>query len=670
MAHAVENALDSREHLLVEAGTGTGKSLAYLLPALRLGKPVVVSTSTKALQSQLIDVDLPRLLDSVTGLLGRRPDVAILKGRANYLCKLRVADSGAQQELPGFEPMIEPVVDREFADASADTESGATARFGGRRASSAGRDSSSALGAVVVALKQWATETDTGDLAELPASIRFDQRAWNLLSVSARECVGREKCSFGEECFAELARERAAEADLVVTNHHLLALDLHSEGRLLPDHRAVVIDEAHDFVDRVTGAMTEDIGVAVLERLAARLPALISLDTSALVGDHTASAVGLITTTAPGRLAPVPESLAVVLRVLASALTSAGKELTAAMRDAGPTGATGAQIVRSQLDALTTALDRVVANRPSDVVWLERPDRGRPALRVAPLDVAPILASKLFGSTTVIATSATLTAGGGFEGFGRRLGLTVTPAYPAGAPPTQPGEADQPSPARWHSLDVGSPFDYDRQAILYVAEQLPDPSRDRLGHAAAVREHLAELVTAAGGGTLGLFTSYAAAAEAAAYVRTTAATRVLLQGDAPLGRLVEQFRSEPKTCLFGTLSLWQGVDVRGPTCQLVVIDKLPFPRPDDPLPAARAAAADAAGGNGFVTVYAARAAVLLAQGVGRLIRSDTDRGVVAILDPRVATKSYGRMMLDGLPPLRRMRDPAQVLAALARLALG
>ena len=279
-----------------------------------------------------------------------------------------------------------------------------------------------------------------------------------------------------------------------------------------------------------------------------------------------------------------------------------------------------------------------------DVVWVEQDDRRGTALRAAPLDVAGLLRSRLFDARTVVATSATLTGPGGFDALARRFGL---------------------GRSGWNGLDVGSPFDYARQAILYVAAHLPAPGRD--GHGEPLHDELVALVEAAGGRTLGLFSSRRAAQAAADVVRARTDLPVLCQGDDTVPTLVAQFAQDPRTCLFGTLGLWQGVDVPGPSCSLVVLDRVPFPRPDDPLSQARSEAVDRSGGSGFMTVSVAHAATLLAQGAGRLVRRGEDRGVVAILDPRVATKRYGSALLQALPPFWRTTDREVVLGALRRL---
>jgi ATP-dependent DNA helicase DinG len=316
---------------------------------------------------------------------------------------------------------------------------------------------------------------------------------------------------------------------------------------------------------------------------------------------------------------------------------------------------------------------RLASPSEHDVAWLDVEERRGRVLRVAPLSVAGLLRRSLFADRTVVLTSATLTVGGTFEHTARSVGLGPpvddrTPVEPAVQGPTADTEdADaEDKPIRWRGLDVGSPFDYAKQGILYVAKHLPAPGRD--GLAPAALDELASLIQTAGGRTLGLFSSRRVADLTAAEMRQRLPFPVLCQGDDTLAALITAFAEDPACCLFGTLSLWQGIDVPGSSCSLVVIDRLPFPRPDDPLATARARAADRAGGNGFMAVYAAHAAVRLAQGTGRLIRSDTDRGVVAVLDARLATARYGRYLRASLPPFWYTTDTDVVRAALGRLA--
>jgi ATP-dependent DNA helicase DinG len=303
-----------------------------------------------------------------------------------------------------------------------------------------------------------------------------------------------------------------------------------------------------------------------------------------------------------------------------------------------------------------------------DVVWLSGdPDRGRqPALKVAPLMVAGLLRERLFGQRTTVLTSATLALGGTFDTMARQWGLpveaSVVKAEGTATDKEPPSDSDSP---KWSSLDVGSPFEHGRSGILYVAKHLPQPGRD--GLPPSYVDELQELVEAAGGRTLGLFSSMRAAKQATEELRERIKHPILCQGEDATGLLVQKFADDPATCLFGTLSLWQGVDVPGPSLSLVVMDRIPFPRPDDPLSSARQRAVQARGGNGFMTVAGTHAALLLAQGAGRLLRSMTDRGVVAVLDPRLVTARYGSFLRASLPPYWQTTDPEVVRAALRRL---
>lgn len=627
MAQAVAEAVETGRHLLVQAGTGTGKSLAYLVPALLVDGPVVVSTATLALQSQLVDHDLPRLADAVSPLLGRRPTFAVLKGRHHYACLAK----------------LEGTVDEEPADALLDA--GETRWVG-----EAGR-----LGKQIQRIREWALESATGDRDELDPGV--EDLAWRQVSMPARECVGAAKCPYGEECFAEAARERARSVDIVVTNHSLLAIDMLAERHILPPHKLLVVDEAHELADRVSASAQAELTTEAVDRAARRARRLVEPDVSdALTEAGDALAIGLGETPA-GRLSgPLPPALHSACTLLdaatRAALTSIGEV------KADDPEAVAKQPVRAALEALSTTAQRLLAADDSDVAWVEKPEfggSGRRALVVAPLSVAGLLASHLFRERTVVATSATLTLGGAFDTVARSLGL-----------PPQDTAAGQ---SEWRSLDVGSPFDYSRQGILYVAAHLPRPRESGLPEASAVE--LVRLVRALGGRTLGLFSSRRAAQRAAEVLREQTDLTILVQGEDALPLLVRRFREDKTSCLLGVMSLWQGVDVPGDACQLVVIDRLPFPRPDEPLAAARAAAVDAAGGSGFVAVSVPIAAVRLAQGVGRLIRSQNDRGVVAVLDSRLHTaRGYGSYLRRSLPPFWYTTDPAVVTGALRRLAVS
>lgn len=628
MAHAVAAAAASGEHLLVQAGTGTGKSLAYLAPALLIDGPVVISTATLALQSQLVDHDLPRFADAVTPVLGRRPTYAVLKGRHHYLCLARIENTN-EDEPP---------------DALFDT--------GDTPQKTVWLGEAGRLGKQIQRLRDWALETETGDRDELDPGV--DDTAWRLVSMPARECVGASRCPYGADCFAEASRARAREADVVVTNHSLLAYDMLAGRHIVPQHKLLIIDEAHELAERVSGASQAEISPEVIDRSARRARAFVGPDGyERLIEAGDGLSVGLgeafagrITDGLPG---PVREAL-----VLLDAATRRGLDTIGEVKadDPDPVRKQQAKAIMSEL---STTTQRLLHEDAHDVAWIEKDDRRR-SIVVAPLSVAKTLSTHLYAERTVVATSATLALGGKFETIARAIGLPATPST----------ETPESAPS-WRSLDVGSPFDYPKQGILYVAARLPRPTQSGLSDAAA--DELVALVSALGGRTLGLFSSRKAAERAAEVLRARTELTVLLQGEQQLPLLIRAFRDNPATCLMGVMSLWQGVDIQGEACQLVVIDRLPFPRPDEPLSAARSAAVDAAGGSGFSAVSVPIAAVRLAQGVGRLIRSTTDRGVVAVLDPRLETaRSYGSYLRASLPPFWYTTKQEVAIAALKRLA--
>ncbi|MCB0924284.1 MAG: ATP-dependent DNA helicase [Mycobacterium sp.] len=627
MAEAVAAAFTSGEHLAVQAGTGTGKSLAYLIPAAERAltgeSTVVVSTATIALQRQLVDRDLPRLTAALTGALPRAPRFALLKGRRNYLCLNKihgvseVGPDDSQEEL--FTP-------------------------------------TSALGRDVARLTAWASKTETGDRDDLRPGV--PDRAWSQVSVSARECIGMARCPYGTDCFAERARGEAGRADIVVTNHALLAIDAIAEASVLPEHDLLIIDEAHELVDRVTAVATGELSPGPLGLALRRVGRLISPELADRLDAAVATLSAAIHDTEPGRIDRLDDELATYLTALRDAASGARAAIDPAPSDP-KAAAARTEAIAALTDIHDTAARMLASFGPApvertDVVWLDHenvPSRGsapasvRPVLRIAPLTVSNLLAERIFGAATTILTSATLTVGGSFAAMAGDWGLT----------------ADTP----WRGLDVGSPFDYPKAGILYVAAHLPPPGRDGTGAEHIVE--MAELIAACGGRTLGLFSSIRAARAATEDMRSRLDTPVLCQGEDSTASLIERFASDPHTSLFGTLSLWQGVDVPGPSCSLVLIDRIPFPRPDDPLLTARQRAVAARGGNGFMEVAASHAALLLAQGAGRLLRSTSDRGVVAILDSRMATARYGGFLRASLPPFWSTTDPALVRAALVRL---
>ena len=630
MAAAVARAFDTGEHLAVQAGTGTGKSLAYLVPAIARAvdtdEPVVVSTATIALQRQLVDRDLPRLADSLADTLPRAPQFALLKGRGNYLCLNKIhngsvtePDDRPQEEL--FEPMA-----------------------------------ATALGRDVQRLIAWSSTTDTGDRDELTPGV--PERSWSQVSVSARECIGVARCPFGTDCFAEKARDKAGHADVVVTNHALLAIDAMTDAAVLPEHELLVVDEAHELVDRVTGVATAELSATSLGIAHRRVSRLIDPELAQRLEAATATLSSAIHDATPGRIDVLDDEMTTYLTALRDAASKARSAIDTAPSD--PKAASARAEAVTALSDISDTATRILSSfvpaisDRTDVVWLDHEDnRGsiRAVVRVAPLSVAGLLRGRLFEHTTAVLTSATLTIGGTFEAMASAWGLA--------------GEDD----VKWRGLDVGSPFEHAKSGILYVAAHLPPPGRDGTGSAEQLDE-IAALITAAGGRTLGLFSSMRAAKAAAEIMRERLDTPVLCQGEDTTSALVQRFADDAETSLFGTLSLWQGVDVPGPSLSLVLIDRIPFPRPDDPLLTARQRAVAARGGNGFMTVAASHAALLLAQGAGRLLRRVDDRGVVAVLDSRMATARYGGYLRASLPPFWATTDSNRVREALERLRTG
>ena len=623
MAAHVAQALELQRHLLVQAGTGTGKSLGYLVPALaRVGEsdqPIVVATATLALQAQIVNRDIPHLLEALEPRPESQAQVALLKGRNNYLCL---------HKLEGGYPEDEP-------DALFDMPS-----------------STSRVGEEVVRLREWADRTETGDRDELKPGV--SDRAWAQVSVSAAECLGR-RCPLVEECFSEMARSRAAEADIVITNHALLAINAFEGMKVLPEHETVIIDEAHELVDRVTGAVSGSLTVAMVRRAARSVKKHSKADSGALE-----MAAGTLETAFEGLAEGLRKGLDGRLLTAISAVNDAARTALSDTKPDGQDVDAGLQMARSRVSEVHDMSSRILeASGEQDVLWISRQggwENGRyvaasdtdPAtLNIAPLSVGLQLRDGLFADRTVILTSATLTVGDSFDVAAGALGLQGE-----GAP-------------RWTSIDVGSPFDYRKQGIMYVAGDLKPPG---FGVHEGQLERLRELCEASEGGALGLFSSKRAAERAAEYMREHSDLNILLQGESSLKALVEEFSEDIDSCLFGTMSLWQGVDVPGDSCRLVVMDRIPFPRPDDPIAQARTEAVNRHRGNGFMAVSAHHAAIRMAQGAGRLIRSVSDRGVVAVLDSRVATKRYGGFLMKAMPPMWSTQNKAAVIGALARLS--
>jgi len=632
MAEAVANALSDRHHLLVQAGTGTGKSLAYLVPALVHGKRVLVATATLALQRQLVERDLPRVKEALEKELGRSITFAVYKGVGNYLClqKMNADDGTADSEI-----LVE------FSGLEKDS----------RR------------------LREWAQKPGiSGDRDDAPD---VDRRVWLANSTSGRECVGADECRFGSECFAVNAKAKAQTADIVVTNHTLLAIEIVDSHPILPERDAVILDEAHEFMDRTTQAVTEELTAGRVSRAAnmvrRHMPGKLA-DSFVKAADGFADAMeeyGLDYRSTPDqerKLSELPNALAAPVRKVKEACEAVIAAINADSEIVDPDTLADRARVKGAVNEIKTTAQKLMKVGNGQVLWYEPTFS---TLYLAPLAVSHVLRENLFTQTPVIATSATLTVGKSFDPIAKSLGIL-------GNSQDESEEKDEDwslDPSNVQMLDVGSPFDFANQGMLYLPKQLPEPGRDGPSKEALVE--LGELIDAAGGRTLALFSSWRGVEMADEHLRRVLAElpiSIITQkrGDS-VGALVERFANDPTSVLIGTMSLWQGVDVPGPSCTLVAIDRIPFPRPDDPVMSARAAEADAAGGSGFMQVSLPRAALLLAQGAGRLIRSVEDRGVVAILDSRIVNKRYGAILLNSMPPLWRTSEGAVVKESLKRL---
>ena len=629
MAEAVANALSDRHHLLVQAGTGTGKSLAYLVPALVHGKKVLVATATLALQRQLVERDLPKIKPALEKELGRELTFAVYKGVGNYLCLQKMngtADDPEQEAL---------------------LEIGSLEKEAKR-------------------LRDWAEKPgSSGDKDDAP---EVDRRVWFANSVSGRECIGKDDCAFGSRCFSANAKAKAQTADVVVTNHTLLAIEIVDSHPILPERDAIILDEAHEFMDRTTQAVTEELTAGRVERAAAmakkHMPGKLT-DSLKKAADKFAEAIADYADdvrsdpTKAGRLPDLPGQLEAPIRGLKDATSSVVASINADSAIMDNDAMAERARVKGAVNEIQTICAKMLKPGAHQVMWFE-PNFS--TLYLAPLSVSGVLQKKLLTQSPVIATSATLTIGKSFDAIAKSIGFVVG----GNEDDIEEGEID---PANVQMLDVGSPFDFANQGMLYLPKHLPEPGRD--GPSKEVLTELGELIDAAGGRTLALFSSWRGVEMADEHLR-----KVLAELDIPIitqkrgdsvGSLVERFASLPRSILLGTISLWQGIDVPGPSCTLVAIDRIPFPRPDEPVMAARAAEADEAGGSGFRQVSLPRAALLLAQGTGRLIRSVDDRGVVAILDSRSVSKSYGSTLLNSMPPFWRTSDGVVVRNSLKTL---
>ena len=601
MTESVASAIDQTGHLIAEAGTGTGKSLAYLVPSVLSGKRTVIATATKALQDQLAGKDLPFLEEHLDVPF----EFAVLKGRSNYLCRQRLHEldvEGQQLGLDGALGLDDGVDDEDLE--------------------------------VVL---EWSKKTPTGDRAELP--IEPSGRTWAAVSVGPSECPGQNKCPMGGTCFAEMARERAMGADVVVVNTHLYALDLVTDNAILGEHDVAVIDEAHQIEDIVANAAGFELTGGRLRNLANTIKAIIADDDLVTdlydIGDQ----LGIDLEPYLGdRLEDLDDDLARTLSRTRDRANRALEALRKVPKDSSPDVIGRKERATRAATQLVMDIDIALDLVDSNVAWVE--GQRNPSLRVASLDVSEVLTEHLFEQRATVLTSATIPAN-----LPGRLGLTDFP---------------------FEQIDVGSPFDYENAGLLYCAAHMPDPRSD--DYRDALHAEIEALIMAAGGRTLALFTSWRSMNLAKEHLLDRLPYELLAQGDAPKPLLIEQFVDDEESVLLATMSFWQGVDIPGRALSCVAIDRLPFPRPDDPLLSARR---DQVGSAAFREIDLPRAAMLLAQGAGRLIRSTDDRGVVAVLDKRLASaKSYRWDLIKALPPLKRTKDRDEAIAFLKALRDG
>ncbi|MCC6440208.1 MAG: ATP-dependent DNA helicase [Rhodanobacteraceae bacterium] len=602
MAEAVAAAIDERHTLIAEAGTGTGKTFAYLVPALLSGKRVIVSTGTKALQDQLFHRDLPR----VRSVLGARLSAALLKGRANYLCLHRLEQARTEGQFASRQQVSD-----------------------------------------LQRIHAWSTSTRHGDRAEL-AELAEDSPLWPRVTSTTDNCLGSE-CAFFNDCFVVKARRAAQEADVVVVNHHLLFADLAIKqegfGEILPGAHAFILDEAHQ--------VPELAGQFFSVSLSARQLAELVRDTIAECGAVT----GVL-----GILQPLTEAITTAVRKLRLAMdgfpgraalkrierdaeVEAGIEglrlaLEALVNGLAPHNerSRGLDSVHERAQSALARLNQLMDGSARDSVhWYELSAQGF-SLHSTPLDLAqPLRELREQSHAAWIFTSATLSIAGDFTHFARQLGL------------------DDP-----HTVCLQSPFDYQRQALAYLPAGLPEPNTDT--HTERVVEAVIPVLAASQGRAFLLFTSHRALRRAADLLTDRVPWPLFVQGSAPRHQLLEEFRASGNGVLLGAASFWEGVDVAGDALSVVVIDKLPFAAPDDPVLAARLETLREAGLKPFFDWQIPNAVIALKQGAGRLIRDIHDRGVLVLCDPRLTSKGYGRIFLASLPDMPRTTDIGAVQA--------
>jgi ATP-dependent DNA helicase DinG len=639
MTSSVFDAIKEKRNLLVEAGTGTGKSLAYLTAAVSSGRRTVVATATNQLSDQLFYKDLPSLTETCEQA-GIEFTYASLKGRQNYLCLAKIAklqqqdDVAEALELDGIEKS-EPQQD------------------------SVKVQKARQLSDEINVLRTWSDSTNSGEITDAPAT---SPAAWQAVSVSSKQCPGAAACPFGDICFAELAKKKAKSANVVVTNHALLSQGASMSGdgglEMLGSPEVLVVDEAHQLADSLTSALSfivseESVNAVIKEvsKASSMLGVAVNLAGLEQAADDFAESTF---TLEKGRLTNKPDNFMAAVAGLIAKLMSARNSITGGLRNSKQEDKSKAQgeIALAAIDSAVVELNVLKEpEKPEFVQWADIGKDDKVLLHGAPLDVSSYFANMTDEVSALIATSATMRVGGSFDAIQEELGMQDS-----------------------QTLDVGSPFAYNKQGILYVPDSSSYPApvgADRSEHLEAIKHTNLKLIKAAGGRALCLFTTTRAAVETGEWLRERLADKnidVLITGEASADHLVKEFRNNETSVLCATMGMWQGTDIPGNSCILVTIDKIPFPTPDDILNEARSKNASDQGRNGFYAVSVKSAAIRLAQGVGRLIRRGDDKGVVAILDSRLWTKPYGKTMLASLPDFVQMTDETKTTEALSRLS--
>ena len=601
MAHAVEEALNEGKHLIVQAGTGTGKTIAYLVPAIVAGKRTVVTTATKALQDQLAHKDLPFLVQHLSEYVNRDITFAVLKGRSNYVCRQRLAELNGETEKKNRKADSPTLLEVDEMSQSVRRE--------------------------IDLISEWTKTTKSGDMADISWSP--SDRALRAVSVGSDECPGARRCPVGGTCFSELARFKAIEANIVVVNTRLYGLHVASGGQLLPEHEVLIVDEAHGLED----IMSDTVGVSihagnfnffagVVKRIIADPKVISDIVNIGTMLDEVLSPIHNQRISAPLPLevtAVLAEGRRIVARILDILRTIETKDDDSNQRK-----------LRAQTLAtrLADTIDVALKTDDTYVPYISG-TVDHPKLDIAPLDVGPVLDAGVWQKTTAILTSATVPSK-----MADRIGLPVS---------------------KTQLCNVESPFDYQSNAVLYCSKHLPNPNSPEFTK--LMHEELFHLISAAGGRTLALFTSYRALDAAVEAMRKRLPNTILSQREYQKNQLVKLFSEDESSCLFATSGFFQGIDIPGRTLSLVTLDRIPFPRPDDPLLSARR---DAIGDRAFREIDLPRAATLLAQATGRLIRNATDRGVVAVFDPRLGNAGYRRDILGSMPPMRKSVDRQEV----------